>query len=218
MIELTEQQIERVANKLESLGIYYKPLQEDLLDHICTEIEIEIHKNQSFELALEMSLAKFTEEEVAFKQLQKQTLKEVSRPIRRKRKRKIVGLSTVLASLFFFFGLVVQANEKPDIYPVKFVQKIEFDNQNKQTIFALQKSQEVEATATGVVLEVSEVNHSILIKHKNGYATFYKNLDKILVSEGDEVKKSTKIAWVQVQDRHTKLLFYQIIKNGKFVY
>lgn len=218
MKELSEKEVEFVEHKLKNLGINYKPLQEDLLDHICTEIEMQMVENQVFELALEHTLRKFESENLAFEKLQKQTLKEVKTPIRRRRNRKIVGISTVFASLFFFFSLVVQAKEKPDINPVKFPAEIAFDKPNKQTIFVLQKSQEVQASAGGTVLEVSQNKKSILIKHSNGYLTFYKNLDKIFVKEGDRIQKEEKIAWIQVENKHTKQLFYQIIKNGKFIY
>lgn len=75
-VELKKSQVAFIRKDLEKRGIYYSPLQEDVVDHICTAVEAEMTKGVRFKDAYISSLRQFHPAEVG--QLQSQTLKNLN--------------------------------------------------------------------------------------------------------------------------------------------
>lgn len=74
-MELDRYQVQRVRKIILQRGLYYKSLEADILDHLCTMIE-ERMESQNFDEALDNSLALFTEQELIHTQCQ--TLKFIN--------------------------------------------------------------------------------------------------------------------------------------------
>ena len=72
MTHLNKEQTERVNALLTGNGLKHGPLKEDLLDHICCQVEAEMASGTTFEYALQKSMDTFGEDEI--KDLQSQTL------------------------------------------------------------------------------------------------------------------------------------------------
>ena len=72
MIELNENQIQYIEQSLQAQGLQYAPLLEDLLDHVCCQIEAEMTAGHSFHAAMESAFAHFGEN--GFQDLQDETL------------------------------------------------------------------------------------------------------------------------------------------------
>ncbi len=74
--ELKKSQVAFIRRDLVKRGIYYSPLQEDVLDHICTAVEADMAKGTRFKDAYQNSLKQFYPDEVS--QIQSQTLKNLN--------------------------------------------------------------------------------------------------------------------------------------------
>jgi hypothetical protein len=59
MIQLTEKQIDFIINDIEKRGIEIKDLQQNLLDHICCIIELEMKSNNDFEIIYNQVITRF---------------------------------------------------------------------------------------------------------------------------------------------------------------
>lgn len=75
-VQLKKSQVAFIREDLVKRGIYYSPLQEDVLDHICTAVEVEMTTGTGFKDAYFTSLRQFYPQEVG--QLQSQTLKNLN--------------------------------------------------------------------------------------------------------------------------------------------
>ncbi|MCE7993491.1 MAG: FtsX-like permease family protein [Roseivirga sp.] len=75
-VELKKSQVAFIRKDLEKRGVYYSPLQEDVVDHICTAVEAEMTMGVRFKDAYVSSLQQFYPAEVS--QLQNQTLKNLN--------------------------------------------------------------------------------------------------------------------------------------------
>ncbi|CAG7645640.1 M23 family metallopeptidase [Paenibacillus allorhizosphaerae] len=86
---------------------------------------------------------------------------------------------------------------------------------------AERENTKVKVTADGVVASTGYDNsrgNNILIDHSNGIKTWYMHLNKILVSQGDKVKKSDYIGLVGSTGRSTGAhLHYEVLKQGQSV-
>jgi putative ABC transport system permease protein len=74
--ELKKSQVAYIRRDLAKRGIFYSPLQEDVLDHICTAVEAEMAHGTRFKDAYKKSISQFYPEEVG--QIQSQTLKNLN--------------------------------------------------------------------------------------------------------------------------------------------
>ena len=64
MIELNEDQILYVERTLEDQGLKHSPLKEELLDHICCQVEAGMNDGMLFQEALHQSISAFEEDEI----------------------------------------------------------------------------------------------------------------------------------------------------------
>lgn len=95
MIVLTAEQVECIGNLLLKEGLNYGPVKEELLDHLCCQVEFEMQKGSSFEKATQKAFQAFKEDE--FKEIQQQILKPKSSFMR-----KILTLLVLILIGFFF--------------------------------------------------------------------------------------------------------------------
>lgn len=86
---------------------------------------------------------------------------------------------------------------------------------------AAPENTEIHSAYDGVVIkaEYNEVNGNyIVIKHSNELKTTYNHCNKLLVSEGEKVKKNEKIALVGATGWATgSHLHFEVILNGKYI-
>ncbi|MDQ7015062.1 MAG: peptidoglycan DD-metalloendopeptidase family protein [Gammaproteobacteria bacterium] len=97
-----------------------------------------------------------------------------------------------------------------------------FQSQNKlvsSVEIAGEKGQVIRSTAEGVVMVSNFVRgygKMLLISHKSGYLSGYMRNDRLLVSEGDRVKRGEKIALMGHQaGKKQAILHFEIRKKGK---
>jgi murein DD-endopeptidase MepM/ murein hydrolase activator NlpD len=76
MVQLTEAEVLKVITRLKHAGLNYKPVQDELLDHICCQVEFGMTEGQAFETALDAAFDAYKEDE--FKEIQQQILKPKS--------------------------------------------------------------------------------------------------------------------------------------------
>ena len=70
-MNLKQKQVAYIDRDLQRRGVHYEPLREDLIDHICSEVEQKMSQGVSFQNAHQEALRQFLPEE--FKHLQKDT-------------------------------------------------------------------------------------------------------------------------------------------------
>ena len=97
MIVLTVEQVEYINNLLAKEGLNYGPVKEELLDHLCCQVEFEMQRGNSFKKATQNAFQTFKEDE--FKEIQQQILKPKSSFMRK-------TLALLILVLFSFFFLL----------------------------------------------------------------------------------------------------------------
>ena len=75
MVQLTEAEVLKVITRLKHAGLNYKPVQDELLDHICCQVEFGMTEGQAFETALDAAFDAYKEDE--FKEIQQQFLNQI---------------------------------------------------------------------------------------------------------------------------------------------
>lgn len=100
MIVLTEEQIGQIVKQLEKGGLNYAPIKEELLDHVCCQVEHKLELGLSFEQALTQAFNAFKEDE--FKNIQQEIIKPKSSIMQ-----KLVRFAPLfimgLAVIYFFY-------------------------------------------------------------------------------------------------------------------
>ena len=76
MVTLKEEEVLQVVTRLKESGLNYKPIQEEMLDHLCCQVEMAMSEGQPFSQALDQAFCIFKEDE--FKEIQQQILKPKS--------------------------------------------------------------------------------------------------------------------------------------------
>jgi hypothetical protein len=72
MIALNDEQFELIRNRLDAAGLTYAPLSEELLDHICCQVEILMSGDIPFTQALKQAFDAFPEDEM--QEVEQQTI------------------------------------------------------------------------------------------------------------------------------------------------
>jgi len=79
---------------------------------------------------------------------------------------------------------------------------------------------QVSAVAEGVVVSKEwspEAGHSVVIQHKNNFLSVYRNLTKVLVSKGEQVKSAQAIASIGGDEGEKSALEFELWHDGKAV-
>ena len=104
---LTDQQVQHIRQRIEEGGITIQTLKEDLLDHLCCVVEIEIGKGKSFELACEKAMNELAPK--GFKEIEEETLflLDPTNIIIMKKLMYVIGLlSSILIGLGWLFSIL----------------------------------------------------------------------------------------------------------------
>ena len=111
MILLNEDQISYIAKILEEQGLKNDSFREELLDHLCCQIEHSMNKGTLFQQAIDNSISAFQEDEMA--ELQKRISKS-SNPIQS----TMIKVSLVAISAFFTLLIITDSDHPNDEIPM----------------------------------------------------------------------------------------------------
>ena len=231
-MNLTDTQILFIEEDLHSRGLTYHALQEEVLDHICCMVEIELENGTTFNIAYQNALDAFGNEQ-GFKNIQELTYTLLST------KSTIMKKVLLLISMLIL-GVVgntpaAQLLDPPSIspfgenatyhitssfgmrmHPVERIKKQHFGTDFKAPI-----GTPIVATSDGVVtyadFKKGYGNH-VIIQHDEEYATLYAQLKEWKVKPGEKVKKGQVIGLSGNSGASTAPhLHYEVHKNGKRV-
>jgi len=244
MLELNEQQLLFVSERLTNMGLEYEPLYDELLDHISCTIEIKMIDGQNFHQACNTVFNAFGKEGI--KELQKQIIYSHNQNSNRMKK-----LSLVFVTMFFFIGPLFWLglfsdkeiidtdrftissidDDPPSLKPLgdgyevtsafgsRFHPIFKKKKMHKGVDFKAPIGTPVYATSNGTIVKVRLDNKGygkhIVIQHDDVYQTMYAQLSEINVEEGEIVKKGQQIGKVGSSGTSTgPHLHYEVIKLG----
>lgn len=224
-MELNSNQILYIKNDLKAKGFNSGSLQDEILDHICCMVEGHMLNGQNFEAAYSISLQSFGDH--GFSELKK----EVKRQTFRKKFLNSSTLTSGIAACILMFAVVVDARDRPDIYPVvdhngisstfgNRMEPIRKVNKFHNGIdIRVPEGTPVKATASGVVITAAETEGygiHVVIRHDDGFETMYAHLSGFAVQQGEKVSKGERIGLTGNTGRSTAPhLHYEIRKNGQ---
>ncbi len=229
MKSLTSQDIEILKQDLKEMGLNLHVLKDEILDHFCCLVEMEMENGKSFTESRLIVLKSFDEKEV------NNTQKSTRRIHRfQSLKKKMKAISSVAAVLMLLMVAGADAQNKPEGFPIKGETKVTSSYGKRKDPFQKKmrfhngidlKAKEgtpVVATGDGKVIAVEEnpkgYGKRIVILHGEGYQTRYCHLSAFKVEEGDVVKKGEVIGLVGNTGLSTAPhLHYEILKDGENV-
>lgn len=224
---LSEQQVTFVASLLQSKKLNYQPLEEELLDHLCSDIENNMSGGCTFHQACQEAFGAFEEDEM--QELQSLILKTLNQKQLIMKKVSMIVLALMLFTTTFLYGLF---NEPPSIPPIEGLAKISSNfgmrmhpklkvrKMHLGIDFVAPVGTPVRATSNGVVEKVKK-NESgygwhIIIRHDENFQSLYAQLSRIDVEKGQAVKKGDVIGAVGNSGASTgPHLHYEVIKDGE---
>ncbi len=226
---LTNDQITFIEWDLRQQGLTYKPLREELLDHICCVVEAEMEAGKNFHTAYQQVVKDFGEQGI--KGVQVQTIHLLTH---KKRMMKRFSLTASLLLMGIMLVTITQAQNMPSLHPIgdntrvtshfgPAIHPITKKNRLHQGIdFAASIGTPIYATADGEVLhtlahETGRGMH-IILKHDDQYSTLYAHLSRFAVKECQKVKKGDIIGYSGNTGASTgPHLHYEVLKNGEYV-
>ncbi|MDF1865612.1 MAG: M23 family metallopeptidase [Saprospiraceae bacterium] len=223
---LNEKQFQFIQSKLEESGLNFKPVKEELLDHLCSHIELNMTNGDSFSQASKQAFDTFQEDEM-------QEIEQYSMHLLNQNTVIMKKVSFLTLSLLFFVSLIWAFNvEPPSINPLKgnFKVTAEFGKRMHPKLKVMKNHVGVDfkapmgtpvlATSDGVIekaiMQETGYGYHIYIKHDENYKTLYSHLSKIDVVVGQKVKKGDIIGAVGTTGASSgPHLHYEVIKDGK---
>ena len=229
---LNEQQLFSIEKILEEKGLRYGPLKEELLDHICCQVERAMGEGLLFSQALQRSLDTFQKDEM--KELQTQTLSLLNQ---NQTFMKRLSIAALITFLFLASATWLSSQDPPTISPLKGDTKItsgfgmrmhpiqKVKKQHQGVDFSAPTGTPVYATSDGKVVkaEMSKgegygYGQHIVIQHDEHFNTLYAQLSRMDVKVGDTVKRGDAIGAVGSSGMSTAPhLHYEVIKDGEHV-
>lgn len=230
MAILTEKQVAIIFEKLQESSLKYKPLQEELLDHLCCGTEQNLEQNMSFQQAMESSFESFSQGE--FKVIEQKTLLLIRSKYFIMKKLPILVFLVLILSVSISKA-VQEPNEPPSIFPMLGNFKVHSPfGKRVHPLLKVKKlhrgidiiaplGTEVLATSDGVVVLASDQKGSglkIQIKHDDIYESAYCHLSRIDVKVGQEIKKGDVIGAVGSTGNSVgPHLHYEVLCKGEYV-
>lgn len=225
-MELSKEQTASVEKLLEQSGLSYAPLQQELLDHICCDIETNMAAGYSFEQAQQMTFQIYGKNELL--DIQRNTQNIVEQKLMMMK--KLFGLT-----LFFVVAAITLVwttpQDPPTISPINGnvkitsgfgkrlhpIQKVE--KFHKGVDLKVPVGTPVVATSAGVVTLVeykpNGYGKRVVIQHDEEYETSYSQLSDFKVKKGDKVEKGQVIGLSGNSGMSTAPhLHYEVRKNG----
>lgn len=226
MVELNEQQTDLVEQLIEESELSYHPFKEELLDHLCSDIESRMAEGNAFPAAIAQTFDTFPKDEI--KEIEEQILNSINRKHVIMKKVSLLALASLLLCSTFIWA---HQQEPPSISPLGqsfeitsgFGQRIHPIYKNKRmhrgVDFRAPAGTPVMATSDGKVIKAGETygyGIRIIIQHDDSYQTLYAQLSSLDVEEGQEVKKGEVIGKVGSSGLSTAPhLHYEVRKDGK---
>lgn len=226
MLELNEQQTALVHALIEKSTLSYHPFKEELLDHLCTDIEEQINTGMPFPEATAQAFDTFPEDEI--QEIEQQIIKSLNQ---KKVIMKKVSLLALACLLLVSTVILANNQEPPSISPLAESFKVTSGfGQRLHPIFKTPKHHmgidfgapigtPVLATSDGVIVEAGHKKGyglTVVIKHDDAYRTLYAQLSEFEVEAGQKVKKGDVIGKVGSTGYSTAPhLHYEVIKDGK---
>lgn len=227
MMPLNEQQILSIENILEEKGLDYGPLKEELLDHICCQVEQSMADGHLFHQALQQSLDAFQEDEM--KELQTQTLTLLNQNQLFMKRLSVAALLTMLTLAAFTWlhhdpptiaplkgKVVITSGFGMRLHPIHKVKK-----QHKGVDFKAPMGTPVYATSDGEVVKAEfhkGYGNHVIIRHDKQFSSLYGQLSKMEVKVGQKIKRGDVIGAVGSSGASTAPhLHYEVIKDGEAV-
>lgn len=113
---------------------------------------------------------------------------------------------------------VIEAQWIPAVFPLTgSASIIDLDSEIPMNVFKVTDGATVIASATGIVEDIYEdenYGNVVVIDHKNGYKTYYRNMGTVMVKKGDDVVQGTTIYIINSDNNR---VCYQIEFNGEFI-
>ncbi len=228
MPELSENQILLIQNRLDETQLKYKPLQEELLDHLCCAVEENMAVAMPFQQAVTVAFQRFETGE--FEDIERKTLLSI------KNKYLIMKKLPVLTLIALLFSISVSQaiqNDPPSIAPIRGEYKVSSGYGMRvhpiSKVKKLHRGVDIKAptgtpivsTSDGVVVEAGEDGLNglkVVVKHDDEYSTAYCHMSKISVKVGQKVAIGDKIGAVGSTGASTAPhLHYEVLKNGEYV-
>lgn len=226
MVELNEQQVGFIADYLEKNIVELLVLREELLDHLCCAVEIEMASGSTFHQAQEKVFANFSEE--TLQRIEKETI------LSHQNKNNImtkISMVALLVLMLFATSIWAVKFDPPSGSPI--LGKLALTSPFGWRMHPIYKEKKMHkgvdykapigtpiiATADGVIQKVKRSNKGygnlIVIQHEDAYETRYAQLSEIKVEVGQKVKKGETIALSGNSGTSTAPhLHYEVLKNG----
>lgn len=226
-MSLTEIQIILVEKKLKENGLSYARLYEELLDHVCCLVELEIASGNSFEESMNHAFQMMNSDCITKCQQQTEYM------LNRKQifMKRITFAAGGLAASCLLITSVMFAQNIPSAMPLgqyeitsSFGKRTDPFSKELKHHFGIDlkapSGTPVLATADGKVVSVENQPNGygkfVIIEHDDNYQTKYAQLSEFKVTIGSEVKKGNVIGLVGSSGRSTAPhLHYEVIHNGK---
>jgi hypothetical protein len=226
-MKLTDEQIVKLQEKLDQVGLSYEPLYDELLDHVCCLVEETMNQGFSFKESTEFALSKLTPKLIDQCQRDTKSLLNRNRIIMKR-----ITLATCgLAATCFFITSMMLGQNIPSVMPLNdyeitstFGPRMDPFTQKRKHHFGIDLKAPVGApviaTADGTVIELKEQPEGygkfVVISHDDQYQTRYAQLSAFKVSIGSKVKQGNVIGLVGNSGRSTAPhLHYEVIRDGK---
>ncbi len=246
MMELNDNQIAHIEQVLREHGLTNDALRDELLDHVCCQVEVEMGSGLRFGQALEHSLNAFEEDEM--EDIQACSLAIFHKKNSIMKKVSIAALITMLVVCSAYWlrdeetaeiappldvPTFLQAlQDPPDISPLGGEFKVtssfgmrmhpihKVKKMHSGVDFIASKGTSVFATSDGIVAKAEYhqgYGNHIVIQHDEQFQTLYAHLSQMDVELGQEVKKGTVIGAVGSTGESTgPCLHYEVIKDGEY--
>lgn len=227
MVELSEKQTDLVEQLIAKSELSYHPFKEELLDHICTDIESRMEAGNAFPSAIEQAFDTFPKDEI--KEIEEEILNSLNQKHAIMKKVSLLALASLLLCSTFIWA---HQQEPPSISPLgttfeissAFGQRMHPILKEKKmhlgVDFRAPEGTPVMATSDGKVVKAGETygyGIRIIIQHDESYQTLYAQLSTMNVKVGQEVKKGDIIGKVGSSGLSTAPhLHYEVKKDGKY--
>jgi len=224
---LNEQQVIFIQNQLQQTPLQQTQIKEELLDHLCCDIEFQLAAGIPFHTACTTTFDTFREDEMQEIEQHFFNLNNQQHLIMKKVSILALGLMLIATTIFAL------KNDPPSRSPLNKSEITSGFGQRKHPISKKMKHHKgvdfkakigtpIYATSDGVVEKAKEQstghgNH-VVVKHDETFSSLYGQMSAIKVEEGQKVKKGDLIGLVGSSGASTgPHLHYEVWKDGEAV-
>ena len=223
---LSEQQVLYVQTQLRQNSIKTESVKEEILDHLCCDIEIQMAAGLPFHTACQTTFNRFQEDEMQDIETHFFNLNNHKQLIMKKVSVLAFGLMLLATALWAFQsdppsrlpladGYKVTSGFGKRLHPIQKVAKM-----HKGVDFKAALGTPVYATSDGTILtaknDATGYGNHVIIQHDEVFQSLYGQMSEIKVEIGQVVKKGDLIGLVGSSGASTgPHLHYEVRKNGE---